>query len=110
MTEAVKTVSGVQKVDGGLNYYLLNMRGTEVSFGACIAMALVVMRGPAGGCRHARKIEFLKGPTDFMTGATDPGGVVNIVTKQPTKEAVANLNGGFGSFNVLRFTAILVDP
>ena len=51
------------------------------------------------------KIEFIKGPAGFMVSLAEPGGIVNNVTKQPTKERIANVNAGYGSYNLMRLTA-----
>jgi len=106
MAEALRTVSGVQKTGGGLNDISLIMRGTEVGWWS-------LFRNGIGGywwnqqedVAMIEKIEFVKGPAGFMTGASDGAGVTNIVTKQPVKENIASLNAGFGSFNLVRLTA-----
>jgi len=105
MAEAFRTVSGVQKTGGGLNDISLIMRGTGVGYWS-------LFRNGVGGywwnqqedIAMIEKIEFVKGPAGFMTGASDGAGVPNIVTKQPVKEHIASLNAGFGSFNLVRLT------
>ena len=42
-----------------------------------------------------------------MGSMSEPGGMVNIVTKQPTKERLASVEEGFGSYNLLRLTTDL---
>jgi iron complex outermembrane receptor protein len=106
MAEAFRTVSGVQKTGGGLNDISLMMRGTAVGWWS-------LFRNGTGyywwnqqeDVAMIEKIEFVKGPAGFMTGASDGAGVTNIVTKQPVKERIASLNAGFGSFNLMRLTA-----
>ena len=102
MTEALRTVSGIQKYYGGLNDYQLIIRGTVGQFN-------VLRNGVAGfwwnqqeDAEMLEKIEFIKGPAGFMISMNEPGGIVNIVTKQPVKEKVANINAGFGSYNLFR--------
>jgi iron complex outermembrane receptor protein len=108
MTEALRTVSGVQKTGGGVNDYSLIMRGTEVGY-------WTLYRNGIGGywwnqqedAAMIEKIEFVKGPADFMSGASMGAGVTNIVTKQPVKEHIGSLNAALGSFNLIRLTADL---
>jgi iron complex outermembrane receptor protein len=105
MTEAIRTVSGVQKTYGGLNDYTLIIRGTDATWS--------IFRNGVGGywwnqqedIAMLEKIEFVKGPAGFMTSVAQPGGFVNNVTKQPAKEQIASIEAGYGSFNLVRITA-----
>jgi iron complex outermembrane receptor protein len=107
MTEALRTVSGIQKYYGGLNDYQLIIRGTVGAFN--------VLRNGVGGfwfnqqedAEMLEKIEFIKGPSGFMMSMVEPGGIVNNVTKQPVQEKVATINAGFGSYNLFRLAADL---
>ncbi len=47
----------------------------------------------------AERVEVLKGPASVLYGVQDPGGVVNVVTKQPQFQAAHSINAGFGSHN-----------
>ena len=105
MTEALRTVSGIQKYYGGLNDYQLIVRGAVTQFN-------VLRNGMAGfwwnqqeDVEMLEKLEFIKGPAGFMMSMNEPGGIVNNVTKQPVKEKIANVNAGFGSYNLFRLAA-----
>ncbi|HEU5168548.1 MAG TPA: TonB-dependent receptor [Chitinophagaceae bacterium] len=107
MTEALRTVSGIQKYYGGLNDYQLIIRGAVTQFN-------VFRNGMAGfwwnqqeDAEMLEKIEFIKGPAGFMMSLNEPGGVVNIVTKQPVKEPIASVNAGVGSYNLFRLATDL---
>jgi iron complex outermembrane receptor protein len=107
MTEALRTVSGIQKYYGGLNDYQLIIRGAVTQFN-------VFRNGMAGfwwnqqeDAEMLEKIEFIKGPSGFMMSMSEPGGIVNNVTKQPVKEKIASINAGFGSYNLFRFATDL---
>jgi iron complex outermembrane recepter protein len=105
MTQAIRTVSGVEKFDGDFSDYSLNIRGTEATGN--------VFRNGVGGylwnqqedIAMLEKIEFIKGPAGFMISLAEPGGVINNVTKQPVRENIANINAAFGSFNLMRLTS-----
>jgi len=94
----------VAKTYGGLNDYTLIIRGTDANW--------AVFRNGVGGywwnqqedVAMLEKIEFIKGPAGFMISMAQPGGIVNNVTKQPTKERIANIDVGFGSYNLMRLT------
>jgi iron complex outermembrane receptor protein len=44
------------------------------------------------------RVEVLKGPAAILYGAVEPGGIVNIVTKQPQSTQAYSLEQQFGSF------------
>lgn len=48
------------------------------------------------------RVEFVKGPAGFMISNANPGGMINIVTKQPTHEKTLHIEAGYGSWNMLR--------
>jgi len=110
MSEAIRTVSGVQKTYGGLNDYTLIIRGTDANWN--------VFRNGVGGywwnqqedAEMLEKIEFIKGPAGFIVSISEPGGIVNNITKQASKERVANINAGYGSYNMMRITADFGGP
>jgi len=104
MSEAIRTVSGIQKNYGGLNDITLNVRGVEVPYN--------LLRNGIGGywwnqqedIAMVEKIEFIKGPAGFIVNSFPPGGFVNMVTKQPVRQPVASIDEQFGSFNLFRLT------
>lgn len=53
------------------------------------------------------RIEVPKGPSSIVAGASSPGGVLSIFTKQPQAENFASLTQEFGSFGRLRTVADL---
>jgi len=107
MTEAIRNVSGVTKYYGKLNDYSLIIRGFDATFS--------IQRNGVGGLWWNQqedvamldKIEFIKGPAGFMNSMAEPGGIVNNVTKQPTRERIVSVNAGFGSYNLIRLTTDL---
>lgn len=48
------------------------------------------------------KVEFVKGPAGFMLANSEPGGLLNTVTKQPTHQRIASIDLGIGSYNLMR--------
>ncbi|MER0204023.1 MAG: TonB-dependent receptor [Nitrosomonas sp.] len=51
---------------------------------------------------NAQRIEVLKGPAGMLFGRTQPGGLVNVVTKRPQRESYYSLQQQFGSFGTYR--------
>ncbi|WP_317132540.1 TonB-dependent receptor [Taibaiella lutea] len=48
------------------------------------------------------RVEFIKGPAGFMISNANPGGIINIITKQPVHEKTLRVEAGYGSWNMLR--------
>ena len=104
MSEALRTVSGIQKNEGDLNDIKLNFRG--------IASIFNVYRNGLGNyvwnqqedIAMIEKIEFIKGPSGFIVSNLPPGGIVNVITKQPQRDPVASVTAEYGSFSLFRLT------
>ncbi len=47
---------------------------------------------------NVERYEFLKGPASMDYGRTEPGGLINIVTKRPQAEAIADITIGVGEY------------
>jgi len=103
-TDILRTASGVLAV-GARQDIQMNIRGTQTSYS-------ILRNGIGSGYWYNMeadagmidRVEFIKGPAGFMISNTEPGGLVNIVTKQPTHEKIAAANLGFGSWNMMRAT------
>ncbi|SFG80772.1 TonB-dependent siderophore receptor [Methylobacterium gossipiicola] len=54
--------------------------------------------------QNVERIEVLKGPGGGLFGRSDPGGLANIITKQPTRERFVEMGGLWGSFEEFRGT------
>lgn len=51
---------------------------------------------------NLERIEVLKGPASVQYGQVDPGGVINLVTKQPLSEPFYEVQTQFGSYGLIR--------
>ncbi len=59
---------------------------------------------PQQDTQNVERIEVLKGPGGGLFGRSDPGGLVNIITKQPVAERFVEMGGQWGSFEQVRGT------
>lgn len=48
------------------------------------------------------RMEFVKGPAGFILANAEPGGLINVVTKQPTNQKITEVGFGIGSWNLVR--------
>jgi iron complex outermembrane receptor protein len=62
------------------------------------------------GTANVDKVEVLKGPAAILYGRIEPGGLVNVVTKQPLATPYYSLQQQFGSFNLFRTSADATGP
>ncbi|MGI0484064.1 TonB-dependent siderophore receptor [Pantanalinema rosaneae CENA516] len=56
------------------------------------------------------RVEVLKGPASVLFGDLTPGGIVNLVTKQPLSEPYAQVEANIGSYNFYRGAIDLSGP
>ena len=59
---------------------------------------------------NVESVEVLKGPAAILYGMVEPGGMVNVTTKQPQATPYYALNQQFGSYNNYRTTADATGP
>jgi iron complex outermembrane recepter protein len=59
---------------------------------------------------NLEQIEVLKGPGSILYGRADPGGIVNLTTKQPQATPYYSLQQQFGSYNFYRTAADATGP
>jgi iron complex outermembrane receptor protein len=56
------------------------------------------------------RIEVLKGPASVLFGDAPPGGLINLITKQPLSQPFASFEGTVGSFSTYRGAIDLSGP
>jgi iron complex outermembrane receptor protein len=59
---------------------------------------------------NVERVEVLKGPGSILYGRTEPGGLVNFVTKQPLDTPYYSLSQQFGSFDLYRTNVDVTGP
>jgi len=59
---------------------------------------------------NVESVEVLKGPAAILYGQVDPGGMVNVTTKQPLATPYYAFNQQFGSYNLYRTTVDATGP
>lgn len=89
---------------GGLSVFSYAIRGVTTS--ELYKNGFPINRGtpPPPDTQNVERIEVLKGPGGGLFGRSDPGGLVNIITKQPTAERFVEMGGLWGSFEQFRGT------
>jgi iron complex outermembrane receptor protein len=100
--EMARLTSGVVRRYGGANDFAFTIRGTDATNN--------VFRNGVGGywwnqqsdAFMIERVEFVKGPAGFMIGNSEPGGLLNEVTKQADGRRIREAELGYGSWNLMR--------
>ncbi|MEW6499226.1 MAG: TonB-dependent receptor plug domain-containing protein, partial [Cyanobacteriota bacterium] len=99
--EAVRNVSGVfqgNTAGGATTAYVI--RGFEQL--STLQDGFVLSDYGSPETANLERVEVLKGPASVLYGATEPGGVVNLVTKKPLSEPFFEAEFQAGSFGFIR--------
>ncbi|MEW6143658.1 MAG: TonB-dependent siderophore receptor [Thermodesulfobacteriota bacterium] len=107
--DAVKNVSGVYvRPAGGDNFEDFFVRGFPLNFQ--IFRDGFRTRGFNLNLSSVERVEVLKGPAAVLYGRVEPGGLINLISKEPLPVAHYSVEQQFGSYELFRTTADLTGP
>ncbi len=113
MTQALKNVAGatVSSGSGGLSDDIF-LRGFRTSTYFRNGYRFDSGYGSVGTRQMANveRLEVIKGPAAILYGRMEPGGMVNVVTKQPLAKPYYALQQQFGSYSMYRTTVDASGP
>lgn len=113
--DALRNVSGVSQggfrnfaIRGFLANETILRNGSRLDLGG----AFSVQGGSTNNINldDVEQIEVLKGPASVLYGNGEPGGTINITTKQPSKEARYTVRNRIGNFSFYRPSVDLTGP
>jgi iron complex outermembrane receptor protein len=109
--KALENVSGVYMIPVGGLQAGFSVRGFE-SYKYYLDGVRVDNRNTPGSRETVDldRIEVLKGPASVLFGRLEPGGLINLVTKQPSSVPSHAIQQQFGSFDVYRTTLNTTGP
>ncbi|MDM9383745.1 TonB-dependent receptor [Chlorogloeopsis sp. ULAP01] len=115
LDEALRNVSGVQPTNSfGGNQNAFRIRGFDTDFSNAIIRDGVRDNATVGGLIqetvNLQQIEVLKGPASVLYGQLQPGGVINLVTKQPLAEPYYSAELSIGSYDFYRPSIDISGP
>jgi iron complex outermembrane receptor protein len=114
LTSALRNVSGIQAgTDAGNRSESFTIRGFRSSYYAVDSIMLspaIETNDSYRDLANVERIEVLKGPASVLYGRGDPGGLINIVTKQPRFERGMNFSVQGGSNNFARGQIDVTGP
>ncbi len=112
LNEVVRNVSGVQPIYGGGYGYADNyvIRGLRMKFlrdGVADGPTFV---GYARSFSDVERVEVLKGPGSAIYGRSEPGGIINLITKQPSFTPLGSISLTAGSRNTYNVQGDISGP
>ncbi|NOU23273.1 MAG: TonB-dependent siderophore receptor [Methyloglobulus sp.] len=111
LDQALKNVSGVTTRKDNFAKETLFLRGfgAETLFRNGFRMDIDTF---ANGQQFANveSVEVLKGPASILYGRVEPGGMINMVTKQPRATPYYSFNQQFGSYDLYRTSIDATGP
>jgi iron complex outermembrane receptor protein len=112
LSDVTKNVSGVQTNWGyGQQYEGFALRGFETNTTLRDGVRAPGVAGRASvDVANIEDVEVLKGPAAMLYGRLEPGGLINVVTKQPLVTPHFSLQQQVGSYNLSRTTADATGP
>jgi len=116
LNEAFRNVPGVEigGVSPRTTLDSVNIRGFDTGFNnsSFLRNGIQDPRLGFGGFNLAtiERIEFLRGPASVLYGNLEPGGAINLVTKQPLSEPFYEIEASIGSFDSYRGALDLSGP
>ena len=117
VTDALRNVPGILPADSNrtlFNNVTIRGFGGGFDFGTDVYRRNG-LRDPQGASNtgdtaNIERIEVLKGPSSVLYGQGSPGGIINLVTKQPLSEPFYEVSGEIGNYNFYRGTVDLSGP
>ena len=112
LDDAIKNVSGVQRSgsfgdEGGL-YDNFVIRGFDTQFSNF--RNGIRQQSFSFEPANVQQVDVLKGPAAILYGRIEPGGMINLVTRQPEAERHFSVQQQFGSFDFYRTTIDATGP
>lgn len=106
--QALRNVSGVSSGWGGSGHFFIRGFGSYINYRDGF-----LSQGEwahTEDLENVERVEVLKGPGSILYGRTEPGGIVNFVTKQPLDVPYYSLRQQFGSFDLYRTSVDATGP
>ena len=116
LDQALKNVSGVTTLTNTNSDNSLFLRGFQTRTTFRNGFRMDGSESNGGSLGHGQQfanvesVEVLKGPAAILFGRVEPGGMVNIVTKQPRATPYYSLTQQFGSYDLYRTSIDATGP
>ncbi|MCQ8127108.1 TonB-dependent siderophore receptor [Methylomonas rivi] len=114
LEQALKNVSGVTIFPGNQGFTdSFMMRGflNDTTYRDGVLLPTILGGGTTKReVANLERVEVLKGPGSILFGRAEPGGIINLVTKQPLSTPYYSMQQQFGSYDFYRTTIDATAP
>ena len=105
LNEAVKNFAGIAQFSLYQDYTMRGFRVNDGNFAYNGVRGALYQFDLPGQLYNVEKIEAIKGPASSLFSNATPGGVINVVTKQPQAIRKYDLHATYGTYDQFRFSA-----
>lgn len=104
LEDVLETVSGIEVAPDGQSATGFSLRGipTYEYYIDGVRISPDLHHDGYRDVANIERIDIVKGPASMLYGRTEPGGVINVVTKQPTAQPLLSLQQQVGAYGQLR--------
>lgn len=110
INEALRNVAGMALFSNYQDYTMRGFRSNDGNFAYNGVRGALYQFDQPGQLYNVEKIEAIKGPASSLFSNASPGGIINIVTKQPLTKKQYEITASYGTYNQLRLTADATGP
>ncbi|HEY0055674.1 MAG TPA: TonB-dependent receptor [Pedobacter sp.] len=110
INEVIKNVAGMATFSTYQDYSMRGFRSNDGNFAYNGVRGALYQFDMPGQLYNVEKIEAIKGPASSLFSNASPGGIINIVTKQPLATAKYEVQATYGTYNQKRFMADATGP
>jgi iron complex outermembrane receptor protein len=105
LKDVFRNVSGVNAFSTYQDFTIRGFRSFEVLYNGLKASGYDPFVNPK--MTHVERVEVIKGPASVLYGQLEPGGMINVVTKDPQAESLQRFSLTGGSYSRIQGTADL---
>jgi len=110
INEALRNVAGMTLFSTYQDYTMRGFRSNDGNFAYNGVRGALYQFDMPGQLYNVERLEAIKGPASSLFSNASPGGIINIVTKQPLAEKKYEITASYGTYNQLRLTADATGP
>ncbi|WP_207531842.1 TonB-dependent receptor [Desertivirga arenae] len=110
INEVIRNVAGMNNFSTYQDYTMRGFRSNDGNFAYNGVRGALYQFDIPGQLYNVERIEAIKGPASSLFSTASPGGVVNIVTKQPLFTKKYEVQATYGTYNQYRLMADATGP
>jgi iron complex outermembrane receptor protein len=110
INEALRNVAGMTLFSTYQDYTMRGFRSNDGNFAYNGVRGALYQFDLPGQLYNVERLEAIKGPASSLFSNASPGGIINVVTKQPLAEKKYEITASYGTYNQWRFSADATGP